>query len=342
MLNGELNHQMYDETMPKATGATDEVKAEEGGETQELRILIDNNQVGGIIGKAGSNVTQVREEAGIFLSILKAENNVTERVMVLKGQYEQLVKGIHMIANLLIEADAKFKDTANMQEGQTKLRLLVHRHAVGAVIGKGGAVIKETQQETGARVQVSNDPLPQSTEKTVTISGTPMAIHQATMRVLGQLRENPLRSGTKSYPYVPGVASFMAQSPFGVPQQSYAQFNPYGLQQQQAPGLPFGADFGGGGGGGGGGGMANAAAHANTQKIAIPTICAGCVIGKGGAVIRDLRAQSGTNISIADAEPTNPNERVVTLTGTPQGIQTAIFLIRQLVEQYQPPAAQAY
>lgn len=83
---------------------------------------------------------------------------------------------------------------------------------------------------------------------------------------------------------------------------------------------------------------AGASAPANTQKIAIPTICAGCVIGKGGAVIRDLRAQSGTNISIADADPTNPNERVVTLTGTPQGIQTAIYLIRQLVEQYQPPA----
>lgn len=310
---------------------TEEVKVGDPGETQELRILIDNNQVGGIIGKGGANVTRVREQAGIFLSILKAEANVTERVMVLKGQYEQLVKGIHMIAELLIEADAKFKkETANLTEGQTKLRLLVHRHAVGAVIGKAGAVIKETQQETGARVQVSNEPLPQSTEKTVTISGTPMSIHQATMRVLGQLRENPLRPGTKSYPYVPGVAaSFpMAPNPFGAPQAYPQQFNPYGLQQQaSALQNPYG-DFGMG---------AGAPQTANTQKIAIPTICAGCVIGKGGAVIRDLRAQSGTNISIADADPTNPNERVVTLTGTPQGIQTAIYLIRQLVEQYQPP-----
>lgn len=65
--------------------------------------------------------------------------------------------------------------------------------------------------------------------------------------------------------------------------------------------------------------------------------CIGCVIGKGGSVIRDLRVQSGTNISIADPEANNPNERVVTLTGTPQGIHTAVLLIRQLVEQYQPP-----
>lgn len=53
-------------------------------------------------------------------------------------------------------------------------------------------------------------------------------------------------------------------------------------------------------------------------------------------MIRDLRAQSQCNISIADPEQTSPNERVVTLTGTSQGIQTAIYLIRQLVEQYQP------
>jgi heterogeneous nuclear rnp K-like protein 2 len=309
----------------------EDAKAGEAGETQELRILIDNNQVGGIIGKAGANVSRVREQTGIFLSILKAENNVTERVMVLKGQYEQLVESIRMIAELMIEADAKLKKKEpQMSEGQTELRLLVHRHAVGAVIGKGGAVIKETQGETGARVQVSQEPLPQSTEKTVTVSGTPLAIHQATMRVLAQLRESPLRPNTKSYPYVPGVTSF-PQNPFGPgPPQGYAQpFNPYSMQPQQAA-------YGGHSPAHDPYGMAGAAT-ANTQKIAIPTICAGCVIGKGGAVIRDLRAQSGTNISIADADPATLEERVVTLTGTPQGIQTAIFLIRQLVEQYQPP-----
>jgi ribosomal protein S3 len=324
-----MQEEMYEDMMTGGGAlapAGDDTKAPEA-ENQELRILIDNNQVGGIIGKGGANVTRVREEAGVFLSILKAETNVTERVMVLKGQYEQLVKGILMISNLLIEADAKFKkEVPNLTEGQTKLRLLVHRHAVGAVIGKAGAVIQETQQATGARVQVSNDPLPQSTEKTVTISGTPTAIHQATMRVLGQLRENPLRPGTKSYPYIPGLTPFPSMPASFVAAGFGQQFAPFGMQQQ------FGGE---------GFGLGGAAAQANTQKIAIPTICAGCVIGKGGAVIRDLRAQSATNISIADAEPSNPNERVVTLTGTPQGIQTAIFLIRQLVEQYQPPP-QAY
>jgi len=153
----------------------------------------------------------------------------------------------------------------------------------------------------------------------VTVSGSAEVIHDAVTRVLQRLRDNPLRAGTKVYNYVPGQPLFAPSPHFGIPVAPYGQphmasmvqhgLSAYGVQQVSEP--------------------------PSTQKIAIPTLCAGGVIGKGGSVIRDLRAQSGTNISIADPD-TNPNERVVTITGTPQGIQTAIYLIRQLVEQYPP------
>ena len=35
-------------------------------------------------------------------------------------------------------------------------------------------------------------------------------------------------------------------------------------------------------------------------------MCAGCVIGKGGAVIRDIRVQSSTTISIEDPDEVTP------------------------------------
>jgi hypothetical protein len=50
-----------------------------------------------------------------------------------------------------------------------------------------------------------------------------------------------------------------------------------------------------------------------------------------------LRAQSGCSISIADPPHDAPNERIITLTGPPQGLHTAVYLIRQLVEQFRPP-----
>lgn len=288
-----------------------------------IRVLIENQQVGGIIGKQGANVRRVRDEAGVFLSILKVQpefRNVQERVMVVKGAHSQIAKAIHLTSELLIEAANRDKKGGESQQqtDTTAVRLLVHRSAVGAVIGKQGAVIKETQSETGAKVQVSNDPLPQSTEKTITITGTPSAIHQATIRILSQLKESPVRPNVKSFPYVPGQPLY-PQPPYGMPQYPLQMASGY-PQQMGMQGY----------------GLNPLAAVTNTQKIAIPTVCAGCVIGKGGSVIRDLRQQSGTNISIADPDPSSPNERVVTLTGSPQGIQAAIYLIRNLVEQYQP------
>jgi len=306
----------------------EELKEEE---TLEIRVLIENQQVGGIIGKQGANVRRVREETGVFLSILKVQQefrNVQERVMVVKGTNSQIAKAIHLTSELLIEAANRDKkgETPGPVTDSTAVRVLVHRSAVGAVIGKQGAVIKETQSETGARVQVSNDPLPNSTEKTVTITGTPSSIHQATIRILSQLKESPVRSNVKSFPYVPGQPMY-PQPPFGMPQYPMQVPQGYGAPQPMAPppqhgsSSPYGVSM---------------PAATNTQKIAIPTVCAGCVIGKGGSVIRDLRQQSGTNISIADPDTSSPNERVVTLTGSSQGIQMAIYLIRNLVEQYQP------
>ena len=335
----------------------------------EFRFLIDNASVGGLIGKGGANVKRVREDSGAFVSILKSESRtVQERIMLIKGTTEQIAKAALLIAELsapaaaplcpcsvsfahaagcvlrcsaacacsLIEASAG-KDRPAAGSGgavvpseQAQLRLLVHKMAVGAVIGKAGAVIKETQQETGARVQVSNEPLPNSSEKTVTITGSPTAVQDAISRVVQQLRDSPLKPGTRSYEYNPNnpYGSGGQQSHFS---SSHSQFPPASHH-----GGPLPVSMQAGSGSGSGSGSTAAGSSASTQKIAIPTVCAGCVIGKNGSVIRDLRAQSGTNISISDPEPSAPNERVVTLTGSAQGIQTAVYLIRQLVEQYQP------
>jgi len=281
-------------------------------------VLIENHQVGGIIGKGGANVTRVREDSGASVSILKSESrNVQERIMIIRGTVAQVSKAANYLAQLIIDGNKpRDKKDTSEKEPQTSFTILVHRAAVGAVIGKGGATIRETQQETGTRIQVSNEPLPRSTEKTVTITGTPSAIEVATLRVLTQLKDNPIRKQTRSDLYVPGEAPYSPPSSYPSPPPPYA---PSPLSYAASPLPPsYGSQ------------------PLSTQKIAIPTVCAGCVIGKGGAVIKDLRAQSGTSISIADPDSASPTERVVTLTGTPQGIQTAVYLIRQLVEGYQP------
>jgi len=324
----------------------------ETAELMEIRCLIDNYEASVIIGKAGSNVKMVRLESGAFVSILKTDSPVSkERVMTVKGDEVNISKALELIVTLLLDASNSRKQTdpagAGESEVQYAMKILIHKFLAGSIIGKGGTIIREIQDETKARLQLSNEPLPGSTEKTVTITGTADTVRACALRVLGQLATNPLRPNSSTTLYIPGGpvqqaygghgghGGHGAPSPYGAPPPS---FNPYGApppQQyspyQQAPsyGAPPPISYQPQGGGAGG----------KTEKIVIPTVCAGTVIGKGGSIIRDIKTQSGTQITISDPEPTAPNDRVVAVTGSQQGIQQAIYLIRQRVESYQPPGA---
>lgn len=259
--------------------------------------------------------------------------------MVLKGTAETNAKALHLIAQLLVDAAAtraaqqKEQGVEITASDTLAIKLLVHKFSAGSIIGKAGAVIKEIMSETGARVQLSNDPLVGSTEKTCTVTGTPETVFEAVTRIVTQIRDNPVRSGSSSIPYAPGAAlAAFPPNPYGVPA-------PYGgapPQHQQPPmyGQQPPAAMGG---------YAYPPAPAGvpgatkTEKIVIPTVCAGSVIGKGGSIISGIKSQSGTTITIATPEPTTPDDRIVSVTGTAQGIQTAIYLIRQRVESYTPP-----
>ena len=93
-------------------------------------------------------------------------------IVVFNVNTDRLFHCIYLVSALasMIEADAKVKKcVADLVEGTASIRLLAHRNQVGAVIGKAGALIKETIAETSCRVHVSQEPLPGSTEKTVVI-----------------------------------------------------------------------------------------------------------------------------------------------------------------------------
>lgn len=63
-----------------------------------------------------------------------------------------------------------------------------------------------------------------------------------------------------------------------------------------------------------------------THEMTIPNDLIGCIIGRGGQKISEIRLVSGANIKIADLEDGNP-DRHVSISGTPDQIQLAQFLI---------------
>ena len=270
----------------------------------DLRFLISSSQVGSIIGKAGANVRSVRECSGCYVSILKSEyRDVTERVMEVKGTVEQIPVAVEKIAELLVLAQ---RERGELREEDTSplvtLVLLLHRAVVGSIIGKSGCIVKETQQASGVRIQVSNDVLVGSTEKPVSIIGTVSGMREAMRRIVLQVSESEGKGGSKTVLYVPTPASLQLPYPASA-----------AVAYQQA-------------------------AH---HKVLIPSSCAGIIIGRGGETIRAVRAQSGCSISIEDEEGGLGGERVVHIIGSINGIMLAVFFIRGLIEQYQSIAAAA-
>ena len=69
-----------------------------------------------------------------------------------------------------------------------------------------------------------------------------------------------------------------------------------------------------------------------TQNISIPSDMVGCIIGRGGSKITEIRRLSGSKISIAKAPHDETGERMFTIVGTPECNEKALFLLYNQLE----------
>ncbi|XP_023233261.1 heterogeneous nuclear ribonucleoprotein K-like [Centruroides sculpturatus] len=77
----------------------------------------------------------------------------------------------------------------------------------------------------------------------------------------------------------------------------------------------------------------NFGGNKNSTQVTVPNELAGAIIGKGGQRIRKIRRDSGAGITIDEALP-GSSDRVITISGTPQQVQMAQFLLQQSVREH--------
>uniref|UniRef100_A0A672K7H7 Poly(rC)-binding protein 3-like n=1 Tax=Sinocyclocheilus grahami TaxID=75366 RepID=A0A672K7H7_SINGR len=130
----------------------------------------------------GETVKKMREESGARINI--SEGNCPERIVTITGPTDAIFKAFAMIA-YKFEEDIinSMSNSPATSKPPVTLRLVVPASQCGSLIGKGGSKIKEMRESTGAQVQVAGDMLPNSTERAVTISGTPEAIIQCVKQI---------------------------------------------------------------------------------------------------------------------------------------------------------------
>ncbi|XP_017925537.1 poly(rC)-binding protein 3 isoform X4 [Manacus vitellinus] len=310
---------------------TKDGKVSEGGlnVTLTIRLLMHGKEVGSIIGKKGETVKKMREESGARINI--SEGTCPERIVTITGPTDAIFKAFSMIA-LKFEEDinASMTNSTVTSKPPVTLRLVVPASQCGSLIGKGGSKIKEIRESTGAQVQVAGDMLPNSTERAVTISGTPDAIIQCVKQICVVMLESPPKGAT--IPYRPKPASapiifaggqaFTIQGQYAIPHPDLTKLHQLAMQHppftplgQTTPGFP-GLD---------------ATTPTSSHELTIPNDLIGCIIGRQGSKINEIRQMSGAQIKIANATEGSA-ERQVTITGSPANISLAQYLINASLE----------
>ncbi|KAM4710857.1 poly(rC)-binding protein 3-like isoform X3 [Corythoichthys intestinalis] len=317
--------------------------------TLTIRLLMHGKEVGSIIGKKGETVKKMREDSGARINI--SEGNCPERIVTITGPTDAIFKAFAMIA-YKFEEDIinSMSNSPATSKPPVTLRLVVPASQCGSLIGKGGSKIKEMRESTGAQVQVAGDMLPNSTERAVTISGAPEAIIQCVKQICVVMLESPPKGAT--IPYRPKPAStpvifsggqvradplgastanlslllqhqplpaYTIQGQYAIPHPDLSKLHQ--LAMQQTPFTPLGQTtpaFPAAG--------LDASNQASTHELTIPNDLIGCIIGRQGTKINEIRQMSGAQIKIANAME-GSSERQITITGTPANISLAQYLI---------------
>ncbi|CAF3267364.1 unnamed protein product [Rotaria socialis] len=296
-----------------------------------IRLLMQGKEVGSIIGKRGDNIKAIREESGARINI--SDGTTPERIVTMVGTIETLSKAFGMICQ---KFEDDLKQTCTMIPPIT-LRLVVPASQCGSIIGKGGAKIKEIRETTGASVQVASEMLPSSTERAVTISGKLDSIESCFRQICQIMLESPPKGET--IPYRPKMMispmhapiifangqAYQVQGQFAIPFPPN-ELNAFGPLTSLTPGMPVPAATSLIPSGL----QPNRATLQTQREITIANDLIGCIIGRGGQKISEIRQASGANIKIADLDE-GSQDRHVTISGTPEQIQLAEFLIHSRI-----------
>ncbi|XP_041502005.1 poly(rC)-binding protein 2 isoform X11 [Microtus oregoni] len=308
--------------------------------TLTIRLLMHGKEVGSIIGKKGESVKKMREESGARINI--SEGNCPERIITLAGPTNAIFKAFAMIIDKLEEdISSSMTNSTAASRPPVTLRLVVPASQCGSLIGKGGCKIKEIRESTGAQVQVAGDMLPNSTERAITIAGIPQSIIECVKQICVVMLETLSQSPPKgvTIPYRPKPSS----SPVIFAGGQLTKLHQLAMQQSHFPMTHGNTGFSGiessspevkGYWG------LDASAQTTSHELTIPNDLIGCIIGRQGAKINEIRQMSGAQIKIANPVE-GSTDRQVTITGSAASISLAQYLINVSLENAKPSSQTA-
>ncbi|PQE32961.1 kh domain-containing protein [Rutstroemia sp. NJR-2017a WRK4] len=166
-----------------------------------MQIMVPDRTVGLIIGRGGETIRDLQERSGCHVNIVGEQKSVNGlRPVNLIGSREAAARAKDLIMEI-VESDSKSapKERAPVQRdagrdpgygggyggggngGGDKINdsIFVPSEAVGMIIGKGGETIKDMQNTTGCKINVTQSSGPGEVEREIGLVGSQQAIMAA-------------------------------------------------------------------------------------------------------------------------------------------------------------------
>ncbi|XP_034657330.1 poly(rC)-binding protein 3 isoform X7 [Drosophila subobscura] len=284
------------------------------GKTQiPIRLIVPASQCGSLIGKSGSKIKEIRQTTGCSIQVASEMlPNSTERAVTLSGSAEQITQCIYQICLVMLESPPRGATIPYRPKPQVTGPVILANGQAFTIQGNYAVPTQETcpvfplALATGglhAGISGLADPL----LKGAHLQGAVPAHHHHLQQMPDQVAKNPLASLAAL-----GLAGMNPASTGGINHTALAALAGSQLR------------------------TANAANRAQQQQheMTVSNDLIGCIIGKGGTKIAEIRQISGAMIRISNCEEREGGntDRTITISGNPDSVALAQYLINMSVE----------
>ncbi|PWZ03726.1 hypothetical protein BCV70DRAFT_229920 [Testicularia cyperi] len=288
--------------------------ADAAPQTTSVRLLISHNLMGTVIGRQGLKIKHIQDLSGARMVASKEMlPQSTERVVEVQGSVEAIRVAIHEIAKCLAEDWDRSQNVVLYQPGQAD------GPGILAAGGMGGL------QQQGSRRQGGPAYLAGAMNN-LNLNGGAQAFNAGNQNAGNNANtnshsnNNTSNNNSNNNNQRRGDGSSRRTDPNavvtpggGLVAGATANSANAGEPSASAPPLVDQANL-------------------RTQNISIPSDMVGCIIGKGGSKITEIRRLSGSRISIAKVPHDETGERMFTIQGTPEANEKALFLLYNQLE----------
>lgn len=309
--------------------------------THVMKFLAGDALASAIIGKGGAVITQIRTNCNAKLALTDKGQvfpSTDCRVLTAQANSEE---ELNEVARQIIEKLSELVKTSGASEacgsdGELKLRTLVPKAAVGGIIGKGGAAIKQMRETSGAKISIGEavGGAGPGAEQMVTVSGPEEALQTVIAEVNRQIQ---LLSSEAWYSTWAASTGCITQAMAGLASSLQLQPSLLGLGGQALanPGIAT---------------MMQVAqsmppyvmedSRGFALSCVVPNRLVGGLIGRGGSGTKEVQMLTGTKIGIREI-PDDPDNRSLNIAGPLANTCAAYMLMmkRYLDSEAQSSAA---